>query len=219
MGTYDCPATIDFILEQTGKQNLTYIGHSEGTSQILAAGTLIPEYFNEKINLGIMLAPPAGMTNLSTKLLRFESRPAMVFLIETLLDTLHLWNILPQDFFTQEVPMIFCSYFGNKMCDMILSAFLDADPSVDITTPDQYSMALSNMPGGSGVYNYVHYAQLIQSKEEAFRRFDHGKKENLKRYGQKSPPDYDLSLINFPVAIFSGDGDKMADPKDVAWTA
>jgi hypothetical protein len=26
-------------------------------------------------------------------------------------------------------------------------------------------------------------------------------------------------LINFPVAIFSGDTDKMADPKDVKWTA
>lgn len=71
MGTFDCPATIDHILEQTGQENLTYIGHSEGTSQLMAAGTLMPEYFNEKLNLGILLAPPVGMSNLSTKILRF----------------------------------------------------------------------------------------------------------------------------------------------------
>ena len=44
------------------------------------------------------------------------------------------------------------------MCDLVLSIFVDADPSIDITTPEQFSMALSNIPGGSGVYNYVHYA-------------------------------------------------------------
>lgn len=57
------------------------------------------------------------------------------------------------------------------------------------------------------------------SEKEAFRRFDYGKETNLAKYGQEAPPDYDMSLIKFPVGIFSGDTDKMADPKDVKWTA
>ena len=124
----------------------------------MAGGTLMPEYFNEKINLGVLLAPPIGMSNLSTKILRFESQPEMVKLIVGLLDTTHMWDILPKDFLTTGVPMVICSYFDSQLCNLILSVFLDADPSVDITTPDRYSMALSNMPAGSGMYNYVHYA-------------------------------------------------------------
>lgn len=115
--------------------------------------------------------------------------------------------------------MVFCSYFDSKICDLVLSIFVDADPDIDITTPDRFSMFLSNSPAGSGIYNYVHYAQLIVAEKEAFRRFDYGKQKNLDKYGQESPPDYDLSLIKFPVGIFSGDTDLMADPTDVKWTA
>ena len=41
----------------------------------------------------------------------------------------------------------------------------------------------------------------------------------MKRYGQRTPPDYDMSQIDFPIAILSGDGDKLADPQDVKWTS
>ena len=179
----------------------------------------MPEYFNEKINLGILLAPVAGWSNQPNKILRFESQPEFIKLALGLLDTIHMWNIFPQNMLTTEGRMVVCSYFSSKLCDLVLSMFVDADPSVDITTPERYSMALSNMPAGSGIYTYVHYAQLIVSKTDAFKRFDHGKEENMKRYGQESPPDYDLSVIDYPIGIFSGDSDLMADPKDVKWTA
>ena len=32
MGLKDVPAEIDFILNATGKEKLTYVGHSEGTT-------------------------------------------------------------------------------------------------------------------------------------------------------------------------------------------
>ena len=32
MGTKDLPAFIDFILDKTGHQTLSYVGHSEGTT-------------------------------------------------------------------------------------------------------------------------------------------------------------------------------------------
>ena len=35
------------------------------------------------------------------------------------------------------------------------------------------------------------------------------------RYGQDTPPDYDLSLIEEKVRIWHGSGDKLADDKDV----
>ena len=40
----------------------------------------------------------------------------------------------------------------------------------------------------------------------------------MKKYNQKTPPDFDLSLLTMPLAIFSGDTDGLATVKDVAWT-
>jgi hypothetical protein len=36
-------------------------------------------------------------------------------------------------------------------------------------------------------------------------------------YGTETPPEYDLSSFNIPVAIASGDVDVLADPTDVSW--
>ena len=34
MGIYDLPATIEYIIEETGAPKVTVIGHSQGTSQM-----------------------------------------------------------------------------------------------------------------------------------------------------------------------------------------
>lgn len=39
----------------------------------------------------------------------------------------------------------------------------------------------------------------------------------MKRYGQETPPLYDLSNIKVKVALFTGKYDKLADSQDVAW--
>lgn len=36
-------------------------------------------------------------------------------------------------------------------------------------------------------------------------------------YGQRTPPEYDLSKIETPMAMFSGDVDGLGDKADVAW--
>ena len=50
MGTYDIPAIIDFVLAKTGQSQVSYVGHSEGTTQIFAAASLAPAYYKEKMN-------------------------------------------------------------------------------------------------------------------------------------------------------------------------
>merc|ERR1711935_473480 len=40
----------------------------------------------------------------------------------------------------------------------------------------------------------------------------------MKKYGQATPPDYDMKNLKFPIAVMSGSDDKMANPTDVAWT-
>lgn len=36
-------------------------------------------------------------------------------------------------------------------------------------------------------------------------------------YGQDTPPEYDLSKIEVPMALFSGDVDELGDKIDIAW--
>ena len=58
----------------------------------------------------------------------------------------------------------------------------------------------------------------MHTEIEAFRRLDMGSKEaNQKRYNQDTAPDYDLDAINFPLALFAGLKDVLADPTDVKW--
>lgn len=63
MGTKDTPAVIDYILKKTGSSKVSYIGHSEGTTQVMAGAALKPNFYKNKINLAIFLAPPACMRN------------------------------------------------------------------------------------------------------------------------------------------------------------
>jgi hypothetical protein len=49
--------------------NLTYIGHSQGSTQMFVALSLNPDFFKDKINLAIMLAPVATVHNSTAKVL------------------------------------------------------------------------------------------------------------------------------------------------------
>mmetsp|Transcript_39567 Transcript_39567/g.35355 ORF Transcript_39567/g.35355 Transcript_39567/m.35355 type:complete len:97 (+) Transcript_39567:837-1127(+) len=45
--------------------------------------------------------------------------------------------------------------------------------------------------------------------------YDYGTEGNLKKYGQKTPPIYDLGKITVPVYLYAGYYDELADPTDV----
>ena len=60
----DVPTIIDHILAKTGHEKLTYIGHSEGTTQFFLGASLNPDYFTEKVNLFVGLAPVASTAHI-----------------------------------------------------------------------------------------------------------------------------------------------------------
>lgn len=60
---HDIPDSIDYILDVTGEESLSYVGFSQGTAQAFAALSIHPQ-LNEKVNVFIALAPamsPAGL--------------------------------------------------------------------------------------------------------------------------------------------------------------
>ena len=69
LGKFDQPAVFNYILNQTDMPNLTYIGHSQGTTQMFAALSLNPDFFKDKIKLAIMLASVATVHSSAAKVL------------------------------------------------------------------------------------------------------------------------------------------------------
>ncbi|XP_072140841.1 lipase member M-like [Dermacentor andersoni] len=52
-------------------------------------------------------------------------------------------------------------------------------------------------------------------KAKDFVMYDHGAKENRERYNQANPPAYPLERITTPWALFSSEGDQVADSRNV----
>lgn len=60
---------------------------------------------------------------------------------------------------------------------------------------DRAHVYLSMMATDAGAFNFEHYGQLIHTKGPQFNRFDHGKIQNMWKYGQMHPPSYNLKNI------------------------
>lgn len=72
MGVIDLPTMIDYVLEQTGQENLFYIGHSQGTTTFYVMASQLPEY-NAKIRAMFSLAPIAYMSHMTSPLMQILS--------------------------------------------------------------------------------------------------------------------------------------------------
>merc|ERR1719341_1291085 len=109
---------------------------------------------------------------------------------------------------------VFCApeVITAGLCEELLFLIAGADPAE--FNPDYLPVILAHTPAGTSVHTVNHYAQLVKSK--VFGMYDYGKLGNLAHYGQNTPPQYNLSLVTPPTALFWGENDYLADPQDVA---
>lgn len=215
MGTHDTPKVIDLIKTRTKVDKITYIGHSEGTTQIMAGASLIPDFYKDSFKLAVFLAPPASLMDTPIAILQLLSFKGNRQFVEWVLDNIGIWNILPYNYATTFLNTKFCTQFDGQLCAWIMSPFVNLDPDVD--NQDRQTVMNSNSPSGACFRNWLHYGQMVDQTVHGFARYDHGDDENMQRYGQKTPPSYDLSKLDFPISIHSGSQDPLADPSDVQW--
>lgn len=62
---YDLPAVIDYVLAKTNRTFAHYVGHSQGTTVVLAMLSLFPRY-NRKLKTLHLMAPAVYLRNTST---------------------------------------------------------------------------------------------------------------------------------------------------------
>ncbi|XP_065321807.1 gastric triacylglycerol lipase-like [Gordionus sp. m RMFG-2023] len=211
MAKYDLPAMVDYILYNTKKDNLYYVGHSQGT---LIAFSAFSENFNlaSKIKMFFAMAPVAFLGNLRSPI---KAMAGISTNVEFLLDTLGRNEFLPSNAILQMMAAIVC---GDKrslniVCSNLLFLIVGFNP--DNLDKALVPVLASHVPSGTSSKNFVHFAQLITSKK--FQKFDFGLLKNLAIYRSSTPPDYDLSKYDVPTVILWGDQDLMAGPIDVSY--
>lgn len=106
-----------------------------------------------------------------------------------------------------------CPQWDKVICFRILYPILGYNlAQINTTRIDVYR----NQHGsGSSLWNLVHFGQNVNSGD--FHKFDFGKKENQRRYGQPDPPIYRADAINSTyMALLYSKSDDLGDQKDVA---
>ena len=213
IGTIDIPAMIDYIIEETGEQQIHYAGHSQGTTVYFVMMSQRPEY-NTKIKSAHMLAPCAFFEHGSSVVFRVL-RPLMG-------KPGGIWNqvlkdaeLLPQNSLIASVADTACGTDPSLkfLCKNLWVLF--AGEGYTNTNLTAMQVLVETHPGGASSNQVIHYIQLTDCNEGRFCQMDYGSKQNQKIYGQSSPPDYNLNNIKAPTYLYSSYNDGLCDAKDV----
>ena len=210
MGTYDAPAQVDYVRSKTGAAKVTYIGHSQGTTQLFWGLSDQDKKWSERINAFIALAPVTRLTNTKSELFKWVSPLSNTF--RDALYVVHVYSILGSlsNAATKET----CKLFP-KFCQFAESFLITQDPSLDDV--ERFQVYMGHFPAGASVQSVVHYGQTIHVDDMIL--YDWGSKAvNQKKYGQDTPPHIDLSKIqSVPIAMFVGTKDDLGDVTDARW--
>eukprot|EP01136_Pigoraptor_vietnamica_P039712 Opistho-1_new@10811 len=204
---YDVPANIDYILAASGFKTLSYVGHSQGCTQMLAMLSYHRPDIALKVDWFVALAPVAHIGHTTSLLIR-----ALAALhTEKIFELLGVGKFVPGvDLLHKIVPGI-CT-LTPWMCESVIYLIAGFDKQdLDQTRLPVYT---AHFPASTSVRNLAHWAQMVRSGE--FQLYDFGSdSKNVAAYGQKTPPNYPVERVGCGLAILSGGKDDLADPKDV----
>ncbi|XP_058154817.1 lysosomal acid lipase/cholesteryl ester hydrolase-like [Dasypus novemcinctus] len=207
MANYDLPASVNYILNKTGQEQLYYVAHSQGTTIGFIAFSRIP-WLAKRIKIFFALAP--------VTLAEFSTSPLVVLLKLPDLLLMNLFGVkefLPQSTFLKWLSTHICPHVilkelcGNLL--FVLSGF--NEKNLNMSRVDVYT---THSPAGTSVQNLLHWGQVVKSRK--FQAFDWGSSaKNYLHYNQSYPPTYNVKDMLVPTAVWNGGHDLLADIKDV----
>jgi lysosomal acid lipase/cholesteryl ester hydrolase len=213
IGLYDYKANVEYILKQTGKEKLSIIAHSQGTTSLFFALIQDLPYYKSKLNHFIALAPVTKLANPPKILQQLASSDLLI----STLKKLGINEVFPENYLSSSIFSTLCGLIPS-LCHMSLTQISDSDAS--ISDEAQLAEWLNQYPSGASFKCVEHFSQLIQSNK--FQRFDFGDKKNLEIYQSHTPAEIDLKKLNskdgVKISLFSGESDLLSHPKDVEWT-
>lgn len=207
MSIYDLPAAFNYISNFTG-QAINYIGHSQGTSQMFEALARRDPNILSVLRRFIAIGPVAYVEHATTTILQVAAWSGISKLFNVINDNEFLIFNQPEFFIMENV-----CYFTPPICEALIQQIADSNTTVDNLS--RAPIYFGHFPAGTSVQNLDYWNQMIENYN-GLQMYNFGSSEaNEQHYGQSSPPYVDIGNINFPVHLFSGMYDELADPTDV----
>jgi len=203
MGIYDLPACFNYIAELTGVTQINYMGHSQGTMQLFAAMTIMPEYFEKRIKSFVALAPVTELSTIKSQRLRLALDNGIVNAISKYM---HEAFTVPQ--VSGNIISVLCNFL-MPICSNVFRMFSDTNISdMHEEEKERFFNYISRLPSSTSVKAFNHFEMIYKSK--SFIHYDYGDK-NKYIYGQDEPFEYKLEDIkNYKICIIIGHLDKLS---------
>lgn len=220
MALFDVPAVLEFILKKTKVSKLTWIGHSQGTSQIFAAAMdpKTRDLVKSSVDKFIALAPIVYMNNTGSPALKIITKADS--LLHKAADFMGLYEFFP-NMCIKNGPawgdLLFwgCKHGFEWLCNNSVPGF-NTDSKWDTWYDLGSKYFLKHFMSGTSQKAFIKYGQAIASPERKFRKFDYGSADNLKKYGQKTAPEWgDLSKFPIQTVLVGASRDEFGSVEDV----
>ncbi|XP_055901807.1 lipase 3-like [Eupeodes corollae] len=210
IGIYDIPATIEYICNLTGEDQVTYFGHSQGTTTFLVMSSLDTE-IQHRIKSAHLLAPVAFMKHLKSPFLKWTS--LMTGLPNFFPELFGSMEFMPSSKLMEMLGYSVCteSSIFSGLCSnpLFLIAGFDTENLNEALLPD----IMATGPAGASVNQLYHFMQ--EKNSGRFREFDYGLARNLAKYNSRKPPNYPLENIDVPIYLYYGKNDYLSAVVDV----
>lgn len=174
---YDIPANINYILEMNKVKSLTYIGFSQGTSQILSSISINHD-LNEKISKLVLISPATTPKKLSNWLINsiVNFQPSWIYTLfgrKILMKSVLFWRMITY-------PPMFV-----KLIDLPNDLLFNwKSRNIDIS---QKLISYYHLYSTTSVKCVVHWFQIIKSKKfqmyqdsEIFQPFEYPTRQGIK---------------------------------------
>ncbi|XP_042894615.2 lipase lipl-5-like [Parasteatoda tepidariorum] len=149
MAEFDLPAMINYVLNKTEENSLSYIGHSQGSTVAFALLAEKPIY-NEKINLLVALAPEVDVSNGKSVLVVHVAQ--YVDYMEGFFKMFRINEILPNSPVIKTLANLFCKTDVFHICENVLFSLAGTDKEQFNKT--RLPVYVGHFPNGASTKNF-----------------------------------------------------------------
>ena len=214
MAHYDLPAMLTYTSKfiRNEEKKMTYIAWSQGTTQFFILGSdNNNNLLKNNIDLFIALSPVAYVKSTKSLLLEAVSK----FKLGKILEEYYPYGLFEFGPTLDTIETFLCKITFGFVCKIGVDSVCGI---ADNDSDAQVERLTTHFPAGTSAKDFNHYEQFMEKDPAFFGRYDYGEEGNMKEYGMKTPPIYNISSYfmntGVKIAMFRGADDILVEESD-----